>query len=252
MRLSSSLKLAAFILLSDNPQSGPGAVVPEPAPVATHDVCTLRHLVIAVSNATSVISRAFDSIHLPALTALRLCSVAYPLTDIVEVHRLLGTMPALEELHFDATLSFADSYVLPFRSAPAGQTLGTLVPRLRHLIIDFVDPSRENAGTNIVSFLQSAWLCKGWPERYEREGPVRRRLEFVIENDSLVESEPVPEEIVAEVKAYLEAGGRIGLPFEVSIKDADSFATPRHILNVFDEKLPSQGWNSSLEFYDEL
>lgn len=250
MRLSTSLKLASFILLTDNPPLG--APVPVPVPVATHDVCSLRHLVIAVSNGTSVISRAFDSLHFPALTALRVCSVAYPLTDIVVVHQVLGTMPTLEELHFDNTLSFADSYVLPFRSSPAGRTLGMLVPRLRHLVIDFVDPSRENVGANIVSFLQSAWICKGWPERDAREDPVLRHLEFVIENDSLVEIQPVPDEIVAEVTGYLETGGRTGLPFKVSITDADSVATARHIFNVFDEQLPSQGWNSAVKFYDKL
>ena len=250
MKLCTSLKLAAFILKTAD--SAVGLPQPAAAPVATRQVSTLRHLVIAVSIPSAAISRSLDSLYFPMLTALRICSIAYPIIDFMEVHKILGKMPVLEELHFDSILSFADGPVLPYDFAPAGRTLSDLVPRLRLLVIDFIDPSRDNVGANIINFLQSAWLCRGWREEDVHGTLVRRRLEFVVDNDSLEETEPIPHEIIAEVKAYLESGGNRGLPFEVSITDGYSISDKRHTFEVFDEKLPSRGWDSSVQFTDKL
>ncbi len=125
----------------------------------------------------------------------------------------------------------------------AGKTLATLVPRLRRLVIDFVDPSRNNVGANIVSFLQSAWLCKGWIVQDECGDLVRRVLELIVENHSLVKTPLISEKIIAEVKGYLESGGNFGLPFEVSIKDGYSISVTRRTYNVINEELPSRGWD---------
>ena len=170
------------------------------------------------------------------------------MTNIVELHKLLEVMPALEELHFDSTLSFADGHVLPFSFAPAGQTLATLVPRLRRLVIDFIDPSLNNVGANIVSFLQSAWLCKGWLVQDYCGDLARRQLELIVENHSLVKTPSISEKIIAEVRGYLESGGDFGLPFEVSLKDGYSIAVTRHTYNVINEELPSRGWDRAAIF----
>ncbi|KAF9479892.1 hypothetical protein BDN70DRAFT_878319 [Pholiota conissans] len=227
------------------------------APVVVNN---LRQLVAASNSMRTGIP--FTGMLFPNLTAFRLISsfIAGRVRSLDVLEGLLSAMPALKELHLDSALSFTDEEYIPFDQARArsGRCLSTLLPNLQHLVIDFIDPSTDNVAGNIIRFLRSEWLCYGWdplPQDYSESSPSssyhRRTLKFIISDSSYVYEEPIPNEIVAEVSTFLhsEVWEDISAPFEVSIHE-EELVKPvgRSVFDVFDEDMPSKGWDKAVDF----
>lgn len=249
--LCTHLRLGALILATPIPLSGIASVATAVQNVAV--VPELRHLVVASS--AKPVGLTFSGLSFPALVALRISSAAFPLHSLAQVCALLSAAPVLEELHFSNSLSFSDGDYIDFDRGDAmgANRLSKLAPRLRFLVVDFIDPSRLNVGKNIIRFLQSSWLSAGWSLPATINGSRSlRQLIFVVENGSLTESEPIPDEIIGEVQTFLGTDWyNPNAPFVVSVQGAYSFEE-RYIFDVFDENLPSLGWDAAVDFYTKL
>lgn len=216
---------------------------------------SLRQLVVAFLSMQ--IAVPLPGLVFSNLTAFRLINgrTSTHFMTIEALEGLLSSMPALIELHFDWALSFTDEDFIPFDQVPLrnGRGLSAYVPHLQYLVVDFIDPSNDNVVENISRFLKSEWLCSGWISHDSLGLRVRRKLEFIVLNSSYFDDQPIPEKIITEVTAYLENEWPANAPFDVSIQDEEPLkGFGRNIYDVFDEKLPSKGWDEAVDFYTSV
>ncbi|KAF8960471.1 hypothetical protein BDZ97DRAFT_1312460 [Flammula alnicola] len=245
IQLCTNLQVAAVI--SSAPRTNPNSI-------SRFHVPSLRHLVVA-TNVTSI-RPPFTGLLFPVLTALRIASVyANNFTSIDDIEEFLTATPTLTELHFDMSLSFEEDQFVEFDGPLLGgrKSLSMLVPNLRFLVIDYIDPSRNNVSVNIIRLLRSEWLRSGWRALQPHGLQAQRRLELIVDTTSYSDWDPVPEGIVQEVTQYLLKEWPDDAPFEVSIRNPDELTEgSRDKMDVFDEEAPRRGWNEAVQFYETV
>lgn len=161
----------------------------------------LHHLAISCSDLYGI--TPFHRFSFPELTSLRIVSMQHNrVHSLRTLEIMLGAAPLLTELHLDFCLSFRRVSCLPFGQPLEGSRLSDLTPRLRRLVVDYIDPGDAGVGGRIIQFLQSDWLCSGW-EMLSGDRAERRHLELGVLQRSYFTSGAFCDDIIRHVEAHL-------------------------------------------------
>ncbi|KDR68138.1 hypothetical protein GALMADRAFT_1052126 [Galerina marginata CBS 339.88] len=181
----------------------------------------------------------------PRLTALRLVSMDINIfTSLANIAALLQATPALTELHLDFCLNFwkpESSFFTDENAELEDNRLSMVVPQLRLLVIDFIDPGDAIVGPNIIQFLQSRWLCSGWTTL---DAEKTRRLELLIAPESTWFSWTCFDDIMREVGRYLEKLQE----HPAFLISARKGGRSRERFEVFNEGTLRRGWDEAFQF----